>query len=267
MSTDVYRSPIPVPAAAAGPIAVRVESLVKVYGSGRQSVTALAGVDATFERGTFTAVMGPSGSGKSTLLHMAAGLDRPTSGRVWIAEEELSRLSETKLTKLRRSRIGFIFQAFNLIGALSVEENIHLPLRLSGTPVDAAWLREVVQRVGLADRLRHRPAELSGGQQQRVAIARALAMRPDVIFSDEPTGALDTQTAAEVLTLLRSVVDDSGQTVIMVTHDPVAASYADRVLVLADGRIVRDMPQPGAERIAEQLALLGRRPAGTAREV
>jgi putative ABC transport system ATP-binding protein len=178
---------------------------------------------------------------------------------VWVGDTELSGLSETKLTKLRRTRIGFIFQAFNLIGALTVEENITLPLRLSGARPDRRWLAEVVDRVGLGERLHSRPAELSGGQQQRVAIARALAMRPEVIFSDEPTGALDTHTAAEVLALLRSTVDEHGQTVIMVTHDPVAASYADRVLVLADGRIVADMPQPGADRIAEQLASLGRR--------
>ncbi|MDH6628792.1 putative ABC transport system ATP-binding protein [Streptomyces sp. LBL] len=238
---------------------VRVEELTRTYATGGQSVTALAAVNATFWRGTFTAVMGPSGSGKSTLLQAAAGLDRPTSGHVWIGDEELSQLSETKLTKLRRTRIGFIFQAFNLIGALTVEENILLPLRLSGIRPDRAWIAEVIDRVGLGDRLGHRPAALSGGQQQRVAIARALATRPEVIFCDEPTGALDTQTAADVLTLLRSVVDDQGQTVVMVTHDPVAASYADRVVVLADGRIRQDMAQPGAERIAEQLAALGRR--------
>ncbi len=239
--------------------AVRVEHVTKVYGTDRQPVAALAGVDAEFHRGTFTAVMGPSGSGKSTLLHIAAGLDRPTSGRVWIGDTELSSLPERKLTKLRRTRIGFVFQAFNLIGALTVEENIVLPLRLSGGNPDRRWLAQVVERVGLGDRLRHRPSELSGGQQQRVAIARALATRPEVIFSDEPTGALDTQTAAEVLSLLRSIVDDNGQTVVMVTHDPVAASYADRVMVLADGRIVHDMAQPGAARIAEHLASLGRR--------
>jgi putative ABC transport system ATP-binding protein len=238
---------------------VRVEHLTRVYGTDRQPVTALAGVDATFHRGTFTAVMGPSGSGKSTLLQTAAGLDRPTSGQVWIGDTELSKLSETRLTKLRRTRIGFIFQAFNLIGALTVEDNIVLPLRLSGVAPDRAWFAHLVQRVGLADRLHHRPSELSGGQQQRVAIARAMLMRPEVVFCDEPTGALDTQTAAEVLALLRSVVDEHGQTVVMVTHDPVAASYADRVTVLADGRIVHDMPQPGADRIAEQLASLGRR--------
>jgi putative ABC transport system ATP-binding protein len=238
--------------------AVRIEHLTRIYHTGGQDVTALAGVDTAFTRGTFTAVMGPSGSGKSTLLQTAAGLDRPTTGRVWIGGVEISGLSETKLTKLRRTRMGFVFQAFNLIGALTVEENIRLPLRLAGTSPDPAWLAEVVDRVDLGPRLRHRPAQLSGGQQQRVAIARALVTRPDVIFCDEPTGALDTQTAAAVLTLLRSVVDRNGQTVVMVTHDPIAASYADRVLVLADGRIRRDMPQPGAERIAEHLATLGR---------
>jgi len=239
-------------------IAVSVERVSRTYG-GDQPVIALADVDASFLRGTATAVMGPSGSGKSTLLHCAAGLDRPTSGRVRIGGTDLSSMSEKALTKLRRNRVGFVFQAFNLVGALTVEQNILLPSRLSRSHPDRAWLAEVVDRVGLGDRLRHRPSELSGGQQQRVAIARALVTRPEVIFCDEPTGALDTQTAAEVLALLRSVVDDTGQTVIMVTHDPVAASYADRVVVLADGRIVRDMPQPGAERIAEQLARLGRR--------
>jgi putative ABC transport system ATP-binding protein len=241
------------------PAAVRVEQLVRTYSADGQPVAALAGVDATFYRGTFTAVMGQSGSGKSTLLQTAAGLDRPTSGRVWLGDTELSRLSETKLTKLRRTRIGFVFQAFNLIGALTVEENIMLPLRLSGVRPDREWVAQVVERFGLGPRLGRRPSALSGGQQQRVAIARALAVRPDVIFCDEPTGALDTQTAAEVLSLLRSVVDEHGQTVVMVTHDPVAASYADRVLVLADGRIVHDMAAPGADRIAEQLASFGRR--------
>jgi putative ABC transport system ATP-binding protein len=261
MSVNVYQTVGGARTAALGhaSAAVRVERLTRTYGTDRQPVTALAGVDAAFGRGTFTAVMGPSGSGKSTLLQTAAGLDRPTSGRVWIGDTELSRLSETKLTQLRRTKIGFIFQAFNLIGALTVEENIVLPLRLSGARPDRRWLAQVVERVGLGDRLHHRPAALSGGQQQRVAIARALATRPEVIFSDEPTGALDTQTAAEVLTLLRSVVDEHGQTVVMVTHDPVAASWADRVTVLADGRIVADMPQPGAGRIAEHLASLGLR--------
>ncbi|MEU7844687.1 ABC transporter ATP-binding protein [Micromonospora sp. NPDC049114] len=241
--------------------AVRVEHLTRVYAAGGNPVTALAGIDVGFGRGTFTAVMGPSGSGKSTLLQTAAGLDRPSSGRVLIGDTDLSGLSETRLTELRRTRIGFVFQAFNLIGALTVEENIVLPLRLAAVRPDRAWLARVVERVGLTDRLRHRPAALSGGQQQRVAIARALATRPEVIFCDEPTGALDTRAAAEVLTLLRAVVDDHGLTVVMVTHDPVAASYADRVLVLADGRIVADLPQLGAAGIAEHLASLDRRVA------
>ncbi|GAA4949220.1 ABC transporter ATP-binding protein [Actinoplanes utahensis] len=240
---------------------VRVEKLTRTYRGGTAAVTALSGVDATFGSGTFTAVMGPSGSGKSTLLQCAAGLDRPDDGRVWIGDTEISRMAEAERTALRRDRIGFVFQAFNLIGALTVEENIVLPLRLAGAVPDRAWLAHVVERIGLTERLRHRPAHLSGGQQQRVAIARALATRPDVIFCDEPTGALDSNTAAEVLALLRAVVDEHGQTVVMVTHDPVAASYADRVMVLADGRIVSDTPQPGAARIAERLAVLDRRGA------
>ncbi|MFC6879391.1 MULTISPECIES: ABC transporter ATP-binding protein [Actinomadura] len=240
------------------PEAVRLERVSKTY-EGDQPVTALAEVDVRFLRGTMTAVMGPSGSGKSTLLHCAAGLDRPDSGRVVIGSTDLATLPEKRLTELRRDRIGFIFQAFNLVGALTVEQNILLPLRLSGRRPDTAWLAQVIGRVGLDHRLGHRPAELSGGQQQRVAIARALVTRPEVIFCDEPTGALDTQTAADVLALLRSVVDHFGQTVIMVTHDPVAASYANRVMVLADGRIVQDMPQPGVRRIAEELAMLDRR--------
>ncbi|TDC98427.1 ABC transporter ATP-binding protein [Actinomadura sp. 7K507] len=245
-----------------GDDAVIVERVSKTYGD-EVPVVALAGIDARFRRGTMTAVMGPSGSGKSTLLHCAAGLDRPSSGRVVIGATDLSSLSEKQLTELRRGRVGFVFQAFNLVGALTVEQNILLPSRLAGGAKDPAWVTGVIERVGLAERLRHRPAELSGGQQQRVAIARALVTRPEVIFCDEPTGALDTQTAAEVLGLLRSMVDQSGQTIVMVTHDPVAASYADRVMVLADGRIVRDMPQPGAQRIAEELAMLGRRPAAS----
>ncbi|MFG1912528.1 ABC transporter ATP-binding protein [Kribbella sp. NPDC048928] len=235
-----------------------MEQLTRTYDVGGQQVTALAGVDAAFTRGTFTAVMGPSGSGKSTLLQTAAGLDRPTAGRVWIGQTELSGLSETQLTRLRRSKVGFVFQLFNLVDALNVEENITLPLRLSGVRPDRRRLMELVDRVGIGQRLGHRPAQLSGGQQQRVAIARALAMRPEVVFADEPTGALDGTSAAEVLALLRSVVDDQGQTIIMVTHDPVAASYADRVLVLADGHIVSELPRSGAARIAAELASLGR---------
>jgi putative ABC transport system ATP-binding protein len=234
--------------------AVALHAVRKSYGRGPSAVTALNGVDVTFPRGTFTAVMGPSGSGKSTLLHCAAGLDRPTSGQVWLGDTDLATLSETQLTKLRRTRIGFVFQAFNLVPALSVRENVLLPARLAGRRVDRRWLAEVLQRVGLEGRLRHRPAQLSGGQQQRVAIARALAVRPEVIFCDEPTGALDSQTAAGVLDLLREAVDRDGQTVVMVTHDPVAASYADRVVCLADGMVVHDVPAPGVTAIAEMLA-------------
>jgi putative ABC transport system ATP-binding protein len=220
--------------------AVRTEQLTRVHRAGREPVTALDAVTVAFARGTFTAVTGPSGSGKSTLLQTAAGLDRPTSGRVWIGGTELSGLSETKLTKLRRDRVGFVFQAYNLLEALTVRENIELPVRLSGGVPDRAWLTGVIDRVGLGPRLDHRPSELSGGQQQRVAIARALAMRPEVVFADEPTGALDSRTAADVLALLRAMVDEQGQTIVMVTHDPVAASYADRSLTLADGRIRAD---------------------------
>ncbi|MFE1260931.1 ABC transporter ATP-binding protein [Streptomyces albogriseolus] len=245
--------------------AVALERVRRTYG-GEQPVVALDDVSAEFPRGTATAVMGPSGSGKSTLLHCAAGLDRPDSGRVRIGATDLSSLSEKKLTELRRARVGFVFQAFNLVGALNVEQNILLPSRLAGLRPDPAWVDEVVGRVGLGERLRHRPAQLSGGQQQRVAIARALVTRPEVIFCDEPTGALDTRSAAAVLDLLRSAVDAYGQTVVMVTHDPVAASYADRVLILADGRIVRDMERSGAERIAEQLALPGHRQPAASRE-
>ncbi|TDC25069.1 ABC transporter ATP-binding protein [Kribbella albertanoniae] len=230
--------------------AVRVQELTRTYDAGGQPVTALDGIDATFVRGTFTAVMGPSGSGKSTLLQTAAGLDRPTSGRVFVGDTEMTRLSEAALTRLRRTKIGFVFQMFNLIGALNVEENITLPLRLSGARPDRRWLAEVTHRVGVTNQLHRRPAELSGGQQQRVAIARALAIRPDVVFADEPTGALDSHTASAVLELLRSIVDDHGQTIIMVTHDPVAASYADRVVTLADGRIVADRNQREAEAVA-----------------
>jgi putative ABC transport system ATP-binding protein len=239
-------------------LAVALQAVRKSYGKGNSAVQALDGVDVGFARRTFTAVMGPSGSGKSTLLHCAAGLDRPTSGHVWIGETELGRLSETELTKLRRTRVGFVFQSFNLVPALNVRENVLLPSRLAHRSVDRRWLNEVLTRVGLDGRLRSRPAQLSGGQQQRVAIARALAVRPEVIFCDEPTGALDSQTAAGVLDLLRDAVDHDGQTVVMVTHDPVAASYADRVVFLADGVVVHDTPAPGVKAIAEMLTHLGR---------
>jgi putative ABC transport system ATP-binding protein len=247
-------------------LAVSLRSVRKVYGRGGSAVTALDGVDAAFARRTFTAVMGPSGSGKSTLMHCAAGLDRPTSGSVWLGHTDLGTLSETALTKLRRTRVGFVFQAFNLVSALNVRENILLPLRLSGARPDRPWLAEVVHRVGIDNRLRSRPAQLSGGQQQRVAIARALAVRPEVIFCDEPTGALDSRTAADVMDLLRDAVDHADQTVVMVTHDPVAASYADRVVFLADGAVAHDVAAPGVDAIAELLTRLGGR-RGTDRAV
>ncbi|MGW1994890.1 ABC transporter ATP-binding protein [Embleya sp. NPDC001921] len=236
--------------------AVSLVGVTKVYGRGTEAVHALRGVDVDIPSGTFTAVMGPSGSGKSTFLHCAAGLDRPTGGRVHLAGSDITALSETKLTQLRRSRVGFVFQAFNLVGSLTAEQNAALPLRLAGERPDKARVREVLGRIGLADRARHRPAQLSGGQQQRVAIARALVTRPEVLFADEPTGALDTRTGREVLTLLRSVVDAHGHTVVMVTHDPIAAAYADRVLFLADGRLVNTLEQPTAEAVADRMIRL-----------
>ena len=243
------------PAVSTGAIALR--EIRKVYGSGEGTVTALDGVTVELPSRSFTAIMGPSGSGKSTLLHVAAGLDRPTSGTVAFGETELTRLNERRLTLLRRERIGFVFQAFNLIPSLTVAQNIALPLRLDGRRARRSELHEIVARVGLQDRMRHRPAQLSGGQQQRVAIARALITRPEVVFADEPTGALDTRTGQGVLGLLRNLVDGDGQTVVMVTHDPVAAAYADRVLLLADGRVAGVLDAPTVDDVAEQLAHLG----------
>jgi putative ABC transport system ATP-binding protein len=218
--------------------AVRVAGLTKVYGAGEARVVALDAVDVDFARGRFTAIMGPSGSGKSTLMHCAAGLDHATSGRIWVGETELSALSEKALTALRRDRVGFVFQAFNLLPTLDALENITLPLDLAGRKPDPEVLDAIVDALGVRDRLHHRPAQLSGGQQQRVACARALITRPDVVFADEPTGALDSASSAEVLAFLRRSVDELGQTVIMVTHDPAAARYADDVVNLADGRVV-----------------------------
>ncbi|MEV0645548.1 ABC transporter ATP-binding protein [Phytomonospora sp. NPDC050363] len=237
--------------------AVRLDGVSKTYGKGAGRVAALKEVSVAIPRGSFTAVMGPSGSGKSTFLHCAAGLDHPSSGTVRLGDTDLSGMNETALTKLRRKRVGFVFQAFNLVPALTVTQNITLPFRLAGSKVDKGWLAEVLRRVGLAERASHRPAELSGGQQQRVAIARALVTRPEVLFGDEPTGALDTVTAKEILGLLRSTVHDMGQTVVMVTHDPVAAAFADTVLFLADGRIVEAMPSPTADKVAERMTHLG----------
>ncbi|MBP2327709.1 putative ABC transport system ATP-binding protein [Kibdelosporangium banguiense] len=237
--------------------AVQLDSVAKTYGTGDGAVTALRGVTLRLRRGRFTAVMGPSGSGKSTFLHCAAGLDRPTSGTVRLGDVDLGRLKETALTELRRSRIGFIFQAYNLVPSLSALDNITLPLRFGGQQADRAWLHEVIGRVGLAQHLDRKPSQLSGGQQQRVAIARALITRPEVVFADEPTGALDTRTGAQVLTLLRDLVESIGQTVVMVTHDPVAASHAHSVIFLADGRVVDEVARPTPDLVATRMTTLG----------
>ncbi|WP_217143329.1 ABC transporter ATP-binding protein [Streptomyces sp. AC627_RSS907] len=236
--------------------AIRLRSVSRRYGVGGSAVTALDEVSLAFPRGTFTAVMGPSGSGKSTLLQCAAGLDRPTSGSVVVGGTDLTGLSERRLTLLRRERIGFVFQAFNLLPSLTAEQNVALPLRLAGRRPPRARVREVLAQVGLGDRARHRPTEMSGGQQQRVALARALITRPDVLFGDEPTGALDSRTGREVLTLLRGMVDREGQTVVMVTHDPVAASYADRVVFLVDGRLHDELAGADAPAIAARMTTL-----------
>jgi putative ABC transport system ATP-binding protein len=220
--------------------AVAARRLERIYGEGETAVHALRGVDLDIDGGRLTAVMGPSGSGKSTLMHLLAALDRPDAGTVEIGGVEVTRLDDAGLTALRREHIGFVFQTFNLLPMLTARENIVLPLEIAGRPVDGAWLEELVDRVGLADRLGHRPSEMSGGQQQRVAVARALASRPTVVFADEPTGNLDSTTSAEILGLLREAVDGYGQTTVMVTHDPQAARIADRVLYLSDGRIERD---------------------------
>ncbi|MFJ8663644.1 ABC transporter ATP-binding protein [Streptomyces sp. NPDC093795] len=244
---------------APGAPALVLRDVTKNYGRGGNAVQALRGISVDLARGSFTAVMGPSGSGKSTFLHCAAGLDRPSGGEVWLGGVPLSGMREAGLTRLRRDRVGFVFQAYNLLPSLSVKDNITMPLRLSGASLDRGWLEEVSGRVGLTERLRHRPSELSGGQQQRVAIARALISRPDVVMADEPTGALDSQTGQDVLRLFQELVHDLGQTVLMVTHDPVAASYAHSVLFLADGRLVERMDSPTAESVAERMAHLGGR--------
>ncbi|WP_442812048.1 ABC transporter ATP-binding protein [Streptomyces sp. NBC_01803] len=234
-------------------MAARAEGVVKAYGTGETRVVALDGVSVDVERGVFTAIMGPSGSGKSTLMHCLAGLDTVTSGRIWVGETEITGLGDKKLTRLRRDGIGFVFQAFNLLPTLSAGENITLPMDIAGRTPDPDWLRRVVETVGLTDRLRHRPGELSGGQQQRVAVARALAARPGIIFADEPTGNLDSRTGAEILGFLRRSVDDLGQTIVMVTHDPVAAAHADRIVFLADGRVVDEMREPTADRVLDRM--------------
>jgi putative ABC transport system ATP-binding protein len=237
--------------------AARVLDAVKVYGRGENEVRALDDVSVEFSTGRFTAIMGPSGSGKSTLMHSAAGLDNLTSGTVLIGDTDLSKLNDRKLTQLRRDRIGFIFQAFNLVPTLTAAENIALPARLAGRTPDAEWFDNVVATVGLKNRLKHRPSELSGGQQQRVAVARALASRPEIIFADEPTGNLDSRTGAEILSFMRTAVHEFGQTIVMVTHDPIAASYADRAVFLADGRIVDDLDSPTADSVIDHIRHLG----------
>ncbi|WP_067226647.1 ABC transporter ATP-binding protein [Streptomyces sp. NBRC 109706] len=234
-------------------VAARAENVVKSYGEGETRVAALDGVSVDVERGVFTAIMGPSGSGKSTLMHCLAGLDTVTSGRIWIGESEVTGLKDKKLTQLRRDHIGFIFQAFNLLPTLNAIENITLPMDIAGRKPDREWLDRVVATVGLGERLKHRPNQLSGGQQQRVAVARALAARPDIIFGDEPTGNLDSRAGAEVLDFLRRSVDDLGQTIVMVTHDPVAAAYANRIIFLADGRVVDEMRDPTADRVLDRM--------------
>jgi len=236
--------------------------LVKVYGGGGTEVRALDGVSVAFPRRQFTAIMGPSGSGKSTLMHCMAGLDTATSGQARLGEWNLTALSDDALTRLRRDRVGFVFQAFNLVPTLTAAENITLPLDIAGRPVDRAWLSLVVEAVGLSDRLDHRPSQLSGGQQQRVACARALVTRPDIIFADEPTGNLDSRSGSEVLGLLRASVDEYGQAVVMVTHDANAASYADRVLFLSDGRITDELADPTPESVAERMIHLDPGPGG-----
>jgi putative ABC transport system ATP-binding protein len=237
--------------------AARAVDLHKTYGSGQAAVHALAGINVTIERARFTAVMGPSGSGKSTLMHCMAGLDRPTSGQAFVGGQDVGRLDDAGLTQLRRDKIGFVFQSFNLVPTLTAAENITLPADLAGARIDRDWLGYLVGQLGIADRLTHRPAELSGGQQQRVACARALINRPDLVFADEPTGNLDSNSSADVLTFLRQSVTELGQSVVMVTHDPRGAAYADRVVFLADGAVVSELSQPTADSVLERMRTLG----------
>ena len=252
MTSTETASPAPDSTVAAG-----ATDAHKVYGVGESEVRALDGVTISFDTGRFTAIMGPSGSGKSTLLHCLAGLDSLTMGAVHIGHTYLAELDDTEITELRRTKVGFVFQAFNLIPTLTARENIMLPMMLGGDKGDTAWIDEVIATVGLADRLAHRPSELSGGQQQRVAVARALASQPTIIFADEPTGNLDSQSGAEILSFMRRAVREFGQTIVMVTHDPVAASYADRVVFLADGRVVDEMADPTAEGVLDRIKQLG----------
>ena len=237
--------------------AARTVDAFKIYGKGVTEVRALDGVSVAFRAGEFTAIMGPSGSGKSTLLHCIAGLDSLTSGSAFIGDQDLSTLDDHDLTVLRRDRIGIVFQSFNLVPTLNARANIGLPMRLAGREGDTAWIDQVIQTLGIGDRLDHRPAEMSGGQQQRVAVARALASRPEIIFADEPTGNLDSKAGAEVLRFLRQAVDQLNETIVMVTHDPTAASTADRILFLADGRVVDEMHDPTPERVLERMKRFG----------
>jgi len=255
--SPTIQAPSPVTTAPAAAVAARAVDVTKVYGTGDTAVHALAGVSVDIHGGAFTAVMGPSGSGKSTLMHSLAGLDQVTSGRVLIGDTDITTLRERQLTALRRDRIGFVFQAFNLVPTLTAGENITLPVELAGRRVDPQWFDEVVAAVGMRERLGHRPSELSGGQQQRVAVARALVTRPEIVFADEPTGNLDSRSGAEVLAFLREAVRSYGQTVVMVTHDPVAAGYADRVVFLADGDVVDDMTAPTPDRVLDRMKTLG----------
>src|SRR4051812_15846827 len=238
-------------------VAARAVNASKVYGKGEAQVRALDAINVDFATAKFTAIMGPSGSGKSTLMHMLAGLDTLTSGSVWVGDVDLSSLNDKKLTQLRRDRVGFIFQAFNLIPTLTAAENIALPMKLAGRKPDKQWFDNVVETVGLGNRLGHRPSELSGGQQQRVAVARALASKPHIIFADEPTGNLDSRAGAEILSFMRQAVREFGQTIVMVTHDPVAASYADRAVFLADGHIVDEVTDPTADSVLSHMRTLG----------
>jgi putative ABC transport system ATP-binding protein len=237
-------------------VAARAVGLTKTYGEGDATVRALDDVSVEFERARFSAIMGPSGSGKSTLLHCMAGLDKPTFGQVLIGDVDLTTLSEKDLTLLRRKSVGFVFQAYNLVPTLTASENITLPLDIAGKEPDKAWFDEVVDTVGIRDRLSHRPSELSGGQQQRVAGARALVSRPEIVFADEPTGNLDSKASQEILTFLRSAVKDHGQTIVMVTHDASAASFADRIVFLGDGRVVDEMLEPTTDRVLDRLKSL-----------
>jgi putative ABC transport system ATP-binding protein len=239
------------------PVAAHTVDAVKVYGRGQTEVRALDGITAQFESGRFTAIMGPSGSGKSTLLHCSAGLDTLTDGHAYIGDADLSSLNDRALTVLRRDEIGFIFQAYNLVPTLTARENMVLPLRLAGRSGDTEWINLVIKTLGLGDRLEHRPTELSGGQQQRVAVGRALVTRPRIVFADEPTGNLDSRSSTEVLTFMRKAVDEMGQTIVMVTHDPRAAGFADRVIFLADGRIVDEMAHPSTDDVLDRMKRFG----------